>query len=100
MAEVSAKQGFAKASTTMQTSAVSDEEAAWKKDTQKAAALEFAEQYDAAIAAKKEKDHKEKEQDFDLDRFPVREFQLQLPFLSEPIAFNPVVSLIGVGFLW
>lgn len=38
--------------------------------------------------------------DFDLDKFPVREFTFQPGFLSEPICFNPVVSAIGVSILW
>ena len=89
------KQRFVSKSTMPST--MSDEEAAvWRKD----AALKHAAEYDAAILAKKEKDHKEKEEDFDLESFPVREWSIQIPFLAEPIAFNPVVSLIGVGFLW
>lgn len=40
------------------------------------------------------------EEDFDLEKYPVREWSIQLPFLSQPISFNPLVSLIGVVFLW
>ena len=101
MAEVSetpegVKQRFTASKTaTMPSTMSSDEEAVeWKKE----AALKYASEYDAAIAAKKAQ--KEKEEEFDLDAFPVREWSIQLPFLADPIAFNPVVSLIGVGFLW
>ena len=31
---------------------------------------------------------------------PLREFKVQLPGMKEPICFNPLVSGIGVVFLW
>jgi len=40
------------------------------------------------------------ENDFDLERFPVREFTYQAPFFKEIIAFNPVVSILGAAILW
>jgi hypothetical protein len=48
---------------------------------------------------KKYEDNDE-EADFDLDKYPVREWKMSLPFLNEPVAFNPVTSLIGVSCLW
>ena len=31
---------------------------------------------------------------------PLREFTMTLPGMKEPVSFNPLVSLIGVVFLW
>ena len=35
-----------------------------------------------------------------VDMLPLREWRLTLPFLDEPISFNPLVSAIGVVLLW
>ena len=41
------------------------------------------------------------EEDFSLDQYPMREWQINVPWLLEdPIAFNPITSLIGVAALW
>ena len=51
--------------------------------------------------AKEEGDNDDEEEDeFDLDKYPVREWKIQLPWLNEPIAFNPLVSGVGVTILW
>jgi hypothetical protein len=34
------------------------------------------------------------------EKFPVREWTFTLPFFSEHISFNPLVSAIGVIALW
>jgi hypothetical protein len=34
------------------------------------------------------------------EKFPVREWTFSLPFLTEHISFNPLVSGIGVSMLW
>jgi hypothetical protein len=39
-------------------------------------------------------------EDFDLDKYPVREWKIDLPWLSEDIAFNPLVCFIGISLLW
>jgi hypothetical protein len=36
----------------------------------------------------------------DFDKYPIREFQFYIPGLEDPIVFNPMVTLIGVGLLW
>jgi hypothetical protein len=36
----------------------------------------------------------------DFDKYPIREFQFYIPGLDDPIVFNPMVTLIGVGLLW
>jgi hypothetical protein len=38
--------------------------------------------------------------DYDMEKYPVREFEFKLSFMEEKIAFNPVVSLIGIVILW
>jgi len=40
------------------------------------------------------------EMDFDLDKYPVREFTYQFPYFKDIIAFNPLVSIFGVVVLW
>jgi len=42
----------------------------------------------------------EEETDFDLEKYPVREFTYQFPYFKEIIAFNPLVSGFGVAVLW
>jgi hypothetical protein len=64
-------------------------------ELQKQKSLQFAKNYKPAGK------HEDKEdEDFDLDKFPVREWSITLPWLTEPIAFNPVVCFIGVSMLW
>ena len=64
-------------------------------ELQKQKSLEFAKKYKPAGK------HKAKDvEDFDLDKFPVREWSITLPWLSERIAFNPAVCFIGVSILW
>ena len=64
-------------------------------ELQKQRSLEFAKKY------KPSGKHEATEvEDFDLDKFPVREWSITLPWLNEPIAFNPVVCFIGVSMLW
>lgn len=64
-------------------------------EVQKQKSLEFAKKYKPA------EQHKADEvEDFDLDKYPVREFSFTLPGLTEPIAFNPLVCFIGVSMLW
>ena len=46
------------------------------------------------------KKHDEEDEDFDLDKYPVKEWSITLPFLDEPVAFNPITSFIGVACLW
>lgn len=38
--------------------------------------------------------------EFDITKYPVRETELKLLFLKKSMAFNPLVSLIGVVVLW
>jgi hypothetical protein len=64
-------------------------------ELQKLKSLEFAKKYKPV--AKHEANEVE---DFDLDKYPVREWSITLPRLNEPIAFNPVVCFIGVSILW
>ena len=40
------------------------------------------------------------DRDFDIEKYPVRELEVLLPGFQEMVAFNPVVSLIGVTVLW
>lgn len=41
------------------------------------------------------------DKDFDpTENLPLRDFVMRFSFMQEPIAFNPVVSLIGVVLLW
>lgn len=40
------------------------------------------------------------DRDFDMEKFPVRELEVQFPCFKDVIAFNPLVSLIGVVVLW
>lgn len=53
---------------------------------------------------KKSKPSKEnyehEEMDFDLEKYPVREFAYQFPCFGETIAFNPLVSSFGIVVLW
>jgi hypothetical protein len=64
-------------------------------ELQKLKSLQFAKKY------KPPAKNKAKEgEDFDLDKYPVREWSFTLPYLNEPIAFNPVVCFIGVSMLW
>jgi hypothetical protein len=64
-------------------------------ELQKQKSLEFAKKYKPAAQ------HKADEvEDFDLDKYPVREWSITLPWLTEPIAFNPLVCFIGVSVLW
>jgi hypothetical protein len=64
-------------------------------ELQKQKSLEFAKKY--KLAAQHKADEVE---DFDLDKYPVREWSITLPWLTEPIAFNPLVCFIGVSVLW
>jgi hypothetical protein len=64
-------------------------------DLQKQKSLEFAKKYEKA-----RKPEVKEVEDFDLDKYPVREWSITLPSLSEPIAFNPAVCFIGVSVLW
>ena len=64
-------------------------------EQQKQKSLEFAKKYKPAAQ------HKADEvEDFDLDKYPVREWKISLPWLSEDIAFNPLVCLLGISMLW
>jgi hypothetical protein len=64
-------------------------------ELQKQKSLEFAKKYKPAAQ------HKADEvEDFDLDKYPVREWKIRLPWLSEDIAFNPLVCLLGISMLW
>lgn len=64
-------------------------------ELQKQKSLEFAKKYKPAAQ------HKADEvEDFDLDKYPVREWKIDLPWLSEDIAFNPLVCLLGISMLW
>jgi hypothetical protein len=64
-------------------------------EQQKQKSLKFAKKY------KPPAKHKAKAiEDFDLDKYPVREWSFTLPWLTEPIAFNPVVCFIGISMLW
>jgi hypothetical protein len=38
--------------------------------------------------------------EYDMDKYPVREIELQFCGMAEKIRFNPVVSLIGISILW
>lgn len=38
--------------------------------------------------------------EFDMEKYPVREYEVLLPGFQDMVAFNPVVSLIGVTVLW
>jgi hypothetical protein len=38
--------------------------------------------------------------EYDMEKYPVREFQIQFCGMSDKISFNPVVSLIGIVILW
>ena len=38
--------------------------------------------------------------EFDMEKYPVREVEVLLPGCRDMVAFNPVVSLIGVSVLW
>jgi len=49
---------------------------------------------------KKTKEEENVEMDFDLDKYPVREFTYQFPYFKDIIAFNPLVSIFGVVVLW
>jgi hypothetical protein len=65
------------------------------RELQKQKSLEFAKKYKPAAQ------HKADEvEDFDLDKYPVREWSITLPWLTEPIAFNPLVCFIGISVLW
>jgi len=46
------------------------------------------------------KELKRQETDFDLDKYPVREFVWRPRCFGETLAFNPFVSLFGVVVLW
>jgi len=46
------------------------------------------------------KEFDEDRYEFDIDKFPVREMEFRLPGFKDMVAFNPLVSLIGVVFLW
>lgn len=46
------------------------------------------------------KKHNDEDREFDLEKFPVRELEVQFPFFKDVVAFNPFVSLIGVVVLW
>jgi hypothetical protein len=37
---------------------------------------------------------------YSLQTYPVREWKFTLPGFSDPVALNPVVSLIGLVFIW
>jgi hypothetical protein len=45
-------------------------------------------------------EHSDDEDEYDMEKFPVREFAIKLYGMNEKIAFNPVVSLIGIVILW
>jgi hypothetical protein len=42
----------------------------------------------------------EKLDNYSLLKYPVREWMISLPGVSEPIAVNPFVTLIGIVLLW
>jgi hypothetical protein len=44
-------------------------------------------------------EHGEKLDNFSLLKYPVREWLIAIPGTTEPIALNPIVTLIGVGCL-
>lgn len=60
-------------------------------------ALEYAKTYEPPS---KSHDLENIEEDFDLEKYPVKEWSFTLPGFKEPIAFNPITSLIGIGLLW
>jgi hypothetical protein len=65
-------------------------------ELEKQKSLQFAKNYKPAA-----KHEAKEDEDFDLDKFPVRKWSITLPWLTEPIAFNPVVCfLVGVSMLW
>jgi hypothetical protein len=64
-------------------------------EVQKQKSLEFAKKYKPA------EQHKADEvEDFDLDKYPVREWKMRFSWMSEDIAFNPLVCLLGISLLW
>jgi hypothetical protein len=40
------------------------------------------------------------DREFDVDKYPVREWEFVIPGFRDPVAINPVVSAIGVIVLW
>lgn len=48
----------------------------------------------------KHKNYEEEEEHFDHEKFPMRELEFTPYFFKEPVNFNPVVSGIGIFFLW
>jgi hypothetical protein len=45
-------------------------------------------------------EHGEKLDHYSILKYPVREWRVILPGSQEPIAFNPIVTLIGMVVLW
>jgi hypothetical protein len=37
---------------------------------------------------------------YSLEKYPIREFKFTLPGFHNPVAFNPVVTLIGITSIW
>jgi hypothetical protein len=64
-------------------------------ELQKQKSLEFAKKYKPAT-----QHNADEVEDFDLDKYPVREWKIRVPWLSEDIAFNPLVCLLGISMLW
>ena len=69
-------------------------------ELQKQISLRHSMQYELPKKHQKAKEEDDDDDEFDLDKFPVREWKIQLPWLNEKIAFNPLVSGVGVTILW
>jgi hypothetical protein len=49
---------------------------------------------------KKQGEQTDVDAEYDTEKYPFREFTFRIPGLKDQIAFNPVVSLIGIIILW
>jgi len=45
-------------------------------------------------------DYEHEELDFDLEKYPVREFAVKFRCFNDIVAFNPLVSGFGIVVLW
>jgi len=45
-------------------------------------------------------DYVDEDRDFDIEKYPVREWEFRITGFKDNVAFNPLVSLIGVTLLW
>ena len=83
---------------------MAEEDPSVKKGEELVATSNWADSSDSSIGGpKKHNKHpnfEEEKEDFDLEKFPVRQVEFIPAGFKEAIAFNPVVSGIAIAFLW